>query len=87
MQGVCHLIEDVGGNQLPMLVDLVDLNRPRSERESFDAGVAVSVIRWMLVRFPITYDSRRDCWEEEVRSKARWRFEVGRAHKMAGRNR
>lgn len=52
MQGVCHLVEDVGGNQLPMLVDLVDLDRPRSERESFDAGVAVSVFRWTLVLFP-----------------------------------
>lgn len=87
MQGVCHLVEDVGGNQLPMLVDLVDLDRPRSERESFDAGVAVSVIGWKLVLFHIMYVSRRDCWEEEVRSKARWRFEVGRARKMAGRSR
>lgn len=70
-----------------MLVDLVDLDRPRSEREPFDAGVTVSVIGWMLVLFQFTHASRRDCWEEDVKSKSRWRFEVGRARKMAGRNR
>lgn len=60
MQGVRHLVKGVGRDILPVLVDLVDLNRPRSERESFDAGVAVSVIHGeMLISLSVRYDSIR----------------------------
>jgi hypothetical protein len=42
MQRVCHLVEDVRRDLLAMFVDKVDLDRPRSQRESFNAGVLVS---------------------------------------------
>lgn len=45
MQAVGHLVEEVRGDLLPMFVDQVDFNRPRSQREALDFGVDVSAIR------------------------------------------
>lgn len=52
MQRVCHLVKDVRRHLLAMFVDEVDLNRPRSQRESFNAGVLVSRVSKSKRQYP-----------------------------------
>lgn len=42
MQVVGDFIEDGSGDGVPVFVDKIYLDRPRSEREAFDAGIFVS---------------------------------------------
>lgn len=43
MQRVRHLVEYIGRNLLPSIIKQINLNRPWSERESFNAGIFVTV--------------------------------------------
>ena len=45
MKVICHLIKDIRRHLLAMIIDEINLNRPRPKREPFNTGILVSAIR------------------------------------------